>query len=490
MIHKTLQQLYKDKSIVIKPADKNLGLVIMNKSDYITMCMKHLNDRKVYLIVNFYNPERHFAGLRQLLKKHDKLHITINNVTHLTKLATSLLQLQIFKDKTLRIAPFYSLPKIHKIENPSPGRPLCSSPSTLTYHCSLYLDKVLQPLLIRIPTICTSSSSVIQDLHQLRKVPINSIILCADIKSLYPNIPIHAGIHAVREVCRDFKHHLDELDFICELLEFVLLHNFCTFNEIIYLQIQGTAMGTPLAVAYANIFLYHLERTILTDCHHIYYRRFIDDIFAIMPPASAQQFVTIFNTQHSTITLEQITMNKTGIFLDLQIELIPDPNDINFVNIKHTVYQKPINIYQYIPYMSAHKPHVLYNFILNEFKRYVLLCSHVKDSNITASAFTQRLKDRGYPSHIISKARSAVPPRDSLLANLNRHKHIPIHRTPFATIDLPRLYPQPNWKSLFSITSLSEYAEYKKTYGINDVMIAFKSPPNIGKIITRSTFIA
>jgi hypothetical protein len=493
LIYKTLQRLHKDKSIVIKPADKNVGLVIMNKSDYKDMCMKHLNDRSVYLPIGYFNPNLHFAALRQILKRHNHLHSVIKQQKRLTKLATSLLHLQIFKDTTLRIAPFYCLPKIHKAVLPPPGRPICSSIMTLTHHASLYLDKVLQPLLKRIPTTCTSSSSVILDFCELEKVPSSSIILTGDVASLYPSIPIDAGIHAIREVCNDYNHCLDELPFIIDLLYFVLTHNFCTFNKQTYLQIQGTAMGTPVAVTYANIFLYHLERTLLIPAAPIYYRRFIDDIFAIMRPVSAQQFVNSFNTQHSTIKLESVTMNTIGIFLDVKFELIPSPDDINFYHIKHSIYQKAINIYQYIPYMSAHQPHTLYNFILNEFKRYSLLCSHEVDFQHTASLFTQRLQDRGYPLHLISKALSALPSRNDLLSYLKKKKPLlpknaSTTRRPIAIIDLPQLYPKPHWASIFSLDPLQHLKEYHKAYGNSNVMIAFRSLPNIANTITRSTF--
>jgi hypothetical protein len=38
----TLKRLRLKTSIVIKPADKNLGLVVMNREDYIAMCLTHL----------------------------------------------------------------------------------------------------------------------------------------------------------------------------------------------------------------------------------------------------------------------------------------------------------------------------------------------------------------------------------------------------------------------------------------------------------------
>ncbi len=47
-INEILKELKQNKDIVIKPADKNLGLTVMNTTDYIGMCEKHLNDTTTY----------------------------------------------------------------------------------------------------------------------------------------------------------------------------------------------------------------------------------------------------------------------------------------------------------------------------------------------------------------------------------------------------------------------------------------------------------
>jgi hypothetical protein len=49
----------------------------MNKSDYKNMYMKHLNDRSVCLPVGYFNPNLHFAALRRILSRHNRLHIVI-----------------------------------------------------------------------------------------------------------------------------------------------------------------------------------------------------------------------------------------------------------------------------------------------------------------------------------------------------------------------------------------------------------------------------
>ena len=47
------------------------------------------------------------------------------------------------------------------------------------------------------------------------------------------------------------------------MLSLILLENSFQFNEKDYLQTHGTAMGTKMAVAFANIFMAKIEKEIL-----------------------------------------------------------------------------------------------------------------------------------------------------------------------------------------------------------------------------------
>ena len=53
--------------ITIKPADKNLGIVIMNTNDYIGQCMKLLSDVKVCRQTQLYPHEQIKESLTNLL---------------------------------------------------------------------------------------------------------------------------------------------------------------------------------------------------------------------------------------------------------------------------------------------------------------------------------------------------------------------------------------------------------------------------------------
>ena len=105
-------------------------------------------------------------------------------------------------------------------------------------------------------------------------------------KSLYTCIPHKEGMQACAEALEIAKpNNPDQLDTntLINLLEIVLKNNTFQFNGKSYIQLQGTAMGTKLAPAYANIFMGKLEHTILSSAplKPSYYRRYIDDVLIL-----------------------------------------------------------------------------------------------------------------------------------------------------------------------------------------------------------------
>ena len=86
-----------------------------------------------------------------------------------------------------------------------------------------------------------------------------------DVNSLYTNIPHKDGINA----CRSFidRHSTDPAlrNDIPILIDFILTHNLFKFNNDHYLQIIGTATGTKMAPAYANISMDANQTSILSS---------------------------------------------------------------------------------------------------------------------------------------------------------------------------------------------------------------------------------
>ena len=64
-----------------------------------------------------------------------------------------------------------------------------------------------------------------------------------------------------------------------EILSLILQENSFEFNDKNYLQIHGTAMGTKMAVAFANIFMSSVETEIISQSNTkpLEWKRYIDD---------------------------------------------------------------------------------------------------------------------------------------------------------------------------------------------------------------------
>jgi hypothetical protein len=516
-IRKVLLRLKRNTDIIIKPSDKNLGLVILNRSTYKEMCLVHLSDTSTYQpITNHQTEYKHtWAKLQRILTEAGKYYADTNR-TKLTHTAKSLCQLR--NSGNLRPAQFYCLQKIHKQQHPIPGRPIASAPSTITYHTSIYLNNLLQPILASIPTICKSSSDALRSLTS-QSFPPTSILFTADVKALYPSIPTALGLDSIKSIL-ELSHQFTtiRINFIIKLMQWVLTHNFICFEDNIYLQIEGTAMGTPMAPTYAIIFMYAIERKHLRQA--LFYVRYIDDIFAIFTSVThITEFVDKFNSiVPERLQLESIVYGQESIFLDLKFKL-------DNGKLAYEIYQKPYNTFAYIPTSSDHHPSVFRSFVLEELKRYYRNCSDFSKFTASANAFKIRLQNRGYQSSIFDSAyhvlltrhlpmnladgcsscgrpdashtleqqqqllqQQATMPRVHRRSN-DRHVRRREIRQPILLINMPILNHSINWRQLTMIPdNLRNTLAFHLAYRSSHIIIARSSPQTLGKLYISSKF--
>ena len=76
-----------------------------------------------------------------------------------------------------------------------------------------------------------------------------------------------------------------------------------SFNNNMYKQIDGVAMGSPLSVALANIFVgYHESKLFESTTKPFLYHRHVDDTFAIFGSEDeCTSFLDALNSMHSTL---------------------------------------------------------------------------------------------------------------------------------------------------------------------------------------------
>ena len=104
-----LRTLMRDRSIVIKPADKGSSIVIMDRKDYLLEGYKQLSDRTFYMRVKEDLTTKHVKEINDLIED------TYQN-TEIDESVRDYLM-----EKNIKTARFYLLPKIHKKNSATAG---------------------------------------------------------------------------------------------------------------------------------------------------------------------------------------------------------------------------------------------------------------------------------------------------------------------------------------------------------------------------------
>jgi hypothetical protein len=196
---------------------------------------------------------------------------------------------------------------------------------------SVWLDFRMKQLLPFVKSYIKNSFTVIQDLSTM-EIPENAFLFSVDTKSMYTNINTNIGVQAIKDFITSNEESLPS-DFpsnlFLQILEIVMKNNVLTFENTTWLQLSGTAMGTPTACAYATVsFGQHENSTVLPrfSQYLLYYRRYIDDIFCIWLQPSYNQdnkWQEFKDTLDEWGNLEWIINkpSKKTVFLDLNLEI-------------------------------------------------------------------------------------------------------------------------------------------------------------------------
>ena len=106
-------------------------------------------------------------------------------------------------------------------------------------------------------------------------------------------------------------------------MRLILKENSFQFSGKHYLQRHGIAMGTKMAVAFAVIFMAHIERQLLaaSPFKPTLWKRFIDDIFSVWTISEQEinDFVSFANNFHPTIKFTCEMSSERIFFLDTEV---------------------------------------------------------------------------------------------------------------------------------------------------------------------------
>ena len=112
---------------------------------------------------------------------------------------------------------------------------------------------------------------------------------------------------------------------IWELLTLAAYESFFIFDQVMYRQIDGVAMGSPLGSILAYVFLCRFEKQWLSECPPDIlpkvFKRYVDDIFGMfLCQSHLKDFVNYMNTKHPNIKFtSEFEENDFFPFLDVKI---------------------------------------------------------------------------------------------------------------------------------------------------------------------------
>ena len=95
-----------------------------------------------------------------------------------------------------------------------------------------------------------------------------------------------------------------------------------SFNDMLYRQIDGVAMGSPLGPNLANVFLGYCETRIPPDEWPALYRRYVDDTFSLFLGGIAEslRFLSRLNSLHPSLQFTMEGENEGKLpFLDVMV---------------------------------------------------------------------------------------------------------------------------------------------------------------------------
>ncbi|CAI7822051.1 unnamed protein product [Closterium sp. NIES-54] len=333
-----------------------MGITVLDRDHYVRLCMEHLGDSATY------SPDLHNPTVKVVRKLRDLKSVW-------GPAFPETLWKYFFHEPPGGWKPvaFYILPKLHKKE--LVGRPIAASHSWVTSNVSRWLDAELRPWVLRQQTYLSDSLSL---LLKLEETAFSKGIFLAtyDVTSLHPSIPLRRGIDAVSSMLQSGR-HLSYLPIIA-LLEWVMMNSYVEFDGQLFLQRQGTAMGTPAAVCFAVLFMSRLDEVLRrrwTGTEPLCHVRYIDDGLIVWPGSrdELEAYLNMFNQLDPNIKLTWHVSDSSADFLDMVIFKGPRFAEKGILDLR--VFQKPMNRYLYLPFSSFHPRHCKIGYIKAELKR-------------------------------------------------------------------------------------------------------------------------
>ena len=386
-----VKKLSKKQDICLLKQDKGRGIVIMDRNKYVEKCLQILQTDKFTELQD--DPTARFESRVQncLRKMKKRFGPATYNVIYPT---------------ASRPGRFYGTAKLHKVAegctdvDQLPIRPIISNIGTATYKTSKYLAKLLAPLTRSTYTI-SSTTDFIKYTKNL-KIGKDYEMVSFDVSNLFTNVPLDFTIDLIlRKVYQKkmVKTKLKRAE-LKELLEMCTKEMHFTFDGKVYQQTDGVCMGSPLGPVLANVFMVHLEETIVPKLEDSMpeWRRYVDDTFTVVKKGKLDEIIATLNNFHPNISFtHEIEEERKMAFLDVSIMKEESGS------VQTGVYRKATNNSIYIHWNSYAPKQWKVATLSGMIRRTYEICSNEDElKKELAHLESVFITTNGYPYHLVS----------------------------------------------------------------------------------------
>ena len=359
-------------------SDKNSGLVAMHILHYDAMVKQHLNNDLIYQLIGMSNCSDWNFLLSGIQRDHKNLILRLRGL-ELPKYTKKFLL-----NSGITLPIFHCLPKLHKKN--TPGRPIVGAPDWITTKWSVLLDVLLSNYF---PPYALKNSLKLVEEIELHSIRSTQIFVTADVASMYTNMNLDRLYAVIQDI--------SQKSVFVDILKFICTNNYFLYGDNIYKQLEGIAMGTPVAVICANLYMTQFDSFFAQRT--FFYKRYIDDIFFILDTEfhDLLEIQTQMNNFIPGIKLEFTSSFFSVDFLDLTIFR----NSSDRVCFK--TFQKITSCFQYLPYSSCHHPSTISGYIKGELIRYTRINTVLYDRQTQFNKFYSLLLQRGFSHKYLKK---------------------------------------------------------------------------------------
>jgi hypothetical protein len=286
-----------------------------------------------------------------------------------------------------KIPIFHGIPKIHK--NPWKIRPIVPMHSYVLGPLAKILHALLLPVQRSFYWICESSRNLCSEVASFNKRNATSTRFhSGDVTGMYTNIQWRYFGNALQALLEDGNWYDEQTrTWILSAAQRIWSSAMFQVGPYLVTQRDGVPMGLHCAPVFANLFMAYYERDFLNASPSLFYRRYIDDIFALDPSDE-----TLDQLRVPGLTIPWTHSAHELSFLDVRFHTHPESAEVCFAP-----FYKALNHHQYIPWASSHPLSVKKGLVKGELSRVRAIC--YKESYFLAwkKTFMSWLRARGWP---------------------------------------------------------------------------------------------